>query len=112
MCDEQVGESQLILQIRHQVQDLGLDGNIQRGYGFVADNEFRVQSQCPCDSDTLPASAIQFMRISVDQAVGQTDQVHDLSDPFLDLCFVFSGIYLLNKERCGNSFAHCHSRIQ
>ena len=37
--DEQVGQTVLGLEVHQQVYDLGLDGNIQSGDGFVGDDE-------------------------------------------------------------------------
>ena len=40
--NEHIGQPLLLLQIHQKVQDLGLNGNIQSGYGFIADNELRI----------------------------------------------------------------------
>jgi len=42
VADEQVGQAEALLKILHQVQDLRLHGNVQRGGRLVADQEFRV----------------------------------------------------------------------
>ena len=41
MGDNDDGHTQLFLQILHQFQDLGLDGHVQGGGGFVGDEDIR-----------------------------------------------------------------------
>ena len=42
MRDEQVAEAALPLQVGKQVEDLGLNREVQRAHGLVADNDLRV----------------------------------------------------------------------
>ena len=44
MRNKEVGEVELLLKILHQVHNLGLNRDIQRTDGLVADNEFGPQS--------------------------------------------------------------------
>ena len=37
--DEDVAQLELLAQVFQQVDDLGLDGHVQRAHGFVADDE-------------------------------------------------------------------------
>ena len=53
MGDEEVGQIQLFLQVLEQVDDLGLNRDIQRGNRFVGDDEFRLQRQGAGDADAL-----------------------------------------------------------
>lgn len=53
----------LLLQIAQQVQNLRLNGDIQRGRRFVADEDFRIAGNCDCDDDALAHAAGEFMRI-------------------------------------------------
>ena len=39
MGDEQIGQAQLLLQVLQQVDDLALDGDIERRYRLVADDD-------------------------------------------------------------------------
>ena len=48
--DEHVGEFFLLLQVHHQIQDLRLNGNVQRGNGLVADDELRLWRRPPSSS--------------------------------------------------------------
>jgi hypothetical protein len=38
--DEQVSQVQLVLQVFQQIDDLGLDRDVQRGDGFVGHDQF------------------------------------------------------------------------
>ncbi len=42
--NEHIGESPFLLQVLQQVQDLGLNGHIQRGHRLVADDKLRVSA--------------------------------------------------------------------
>ena len=39
VADEEVGELQVILEVHHQVQDLGLHGDVESGDGLVGDDQ-------------------------------------------------------------------------
>ncbi len=43
--DEKVGEIELFLQINEEVEDLGLDGNVEGGDWFIADQPLGFQGQ-------------------------------------------------------------------
>ena len=47
MGDEQVGDPELALESLEQVDDLGLDRDVERAYRFVTDNEDRVRRPAP-----------------------------------------------------------------
>lgn len=53
MGNEDIGQSQILLQLFEQVQNLRLNGNVQRGNRLVADNDFRIHSQSAGNTDTL-----------------------------------------------------------
>jgi hypothetical protein len=53
------------LQIGKQVQDLGLDGDVQSGNGFVEYENFRLGHQRPGDGNTLALTAGQIARSEV-----------------------------------------------
>ncbi len=57
VADEQVRQSELVLQIQQQVHDAGLDGHIERRHRFVECEDLRVQRQRPCDTDALLLAA-------------------------------------------------------
>ena len=62
--NEQVTQISLFLQLLEQVDDLRLDGNIQRGYRLVADDKFRIQGECTCDTDPLSLATGELVGIT------------------------------------------------
>ena len=57
MADEDIGHVQLLLELGHQIDNLGLDGHVQGGDNLVADDEFGAQGQGPGDGDPLALAA-------------------------------------------------------
>jgi hypothetical protein len=43
--DKKVSDAVLLLQIAKQIDDLRLDGDIERTYGFVTNNELRLNRE-------------------------------------------------------------------
>lgn len=65
MGNEKVGISVPSLKFCDEVEDLGLNGNIQSGGGLIEDDKFRSGDQGSCDPDPLPLSPAKFMGITV-----------------------------------------------
>ena len=63
MRDEEQRGAVADLHARDQLQDLLLDGDIQRRGGFVGDDQLRLGGKRRCDQDALAHSSRQFMRI-------------------------------------------------
>ena len=63
--DEQVGHTELALQLSQQLQYFGTNGNVQRTGRLVADNQFRVYRQCTRNGDALQLPAGELVRIAV-----------------------------------------------
>ncbi len=60
--DEQAGESALALQIHHQVEHLGLHGDVERRRRLVADEEFGAGRDRARDRDALALAARELVR--------------------------------------------------
>ena len=100
--DEQERQVQILLQVAQQVQDLGLNRDIQRRDGFVADDEVGLQRQCPGDADALALAARELMGEQVPLVGTQPHQREQLRDPFL----AFRGAaLLLHVERTPDDVA-------
>ena len=65
MGNEQISDPQLFLQILKSVDDLCLDGNIQRGNRLIADDKPGADRQRAGNTDALPLSAGKLMGITV-----------------------------------------------
>ena len=66
MGDEDVGEPELALQLFQQVDDLRLDGDVQRRDRFVAHQDAGTQRKGPRDPDPLTLPPGELVRITVD----------------------------------------------
>ena len=64
VADEDIRQSARLLQVIQQIQNLCLDGNIECGNRFVADDELGFDRQGPCDSNPLALSTGKLMRVS------------------------------------------------
>ena len=79
--DEHVGEAELALEVGEQVEDLRLDGNVQGGHRLVADDQCRLQGECPRDPDPLPLPAGEVGGEPVVVLGVEPDQLHQLLHP-------------------------------
>ena len=55
----------LALEILHQIQDLGLNGNVQRRNGLVGDDQTGIKRQRTGETDALTLSSRELMRVAV-----------------------------------------------
>lgn len=85
--DEQVGQVELFLQVEQKIDDLRLHRDVERRYGFIGDDEVRLQDDRPRDSDALALSAREFMRITVKIGFGQSDDMENTQDFLEPLLF-------------------------
>ena len=61
VCNEQIGQPEIGLQVHEQIKNLGLNGDVQSGNCLIADDELRAESQRSCNSDSLTLAAGEFM---------------------------------------------------
>ena len=80
VADKQTGESQIGAQLHEEIEDLRLDGNIERGHRFIADKEFRIHCERTSDSDALALAAGELMRKSSLASRIETDPHHQVID--------------------------------
>src|SRR5205814_9290582 len=75
--DDQVGQTQLALQVVEQVDDLRLDRHVQRGDRLVGDDQLRPQGQGPGDPDPLPLATRELVRVPVVVLRVEPDQLQE-----------------------------------
>ena len=90
MCDKDIRQIPVFLQIHQKIQDLCLNRYVKRRYRFVTDDKFRIEDQRTGDSDPLPPAAIQFMRIRRCKPRSQSDDFHDLIHTIIDFLSLFA----------------------
>ena len=78
--DEQVGQAELGLELLHEVDDLRLDGDVERRDRLVADEELRVQRERSCYADALSLASGELMRVATDRVGRQADEGEQLTD--------------------------------
>jgi hypothetical protein len=79
--DEQHGELQPVPEIRQEIQDLGLNGEVQRGDGLVQHQELRAHGQGPGNPQPLALTAAELVGEPGNVAWVQPHLFHDLTDP-------------------------------
>ncbi len=62
--NEQIGQAELLLQILEQIDDLGLNGEVECRNGLVGDDQLRVRRQRAGNTDALALPAGKFMRVA------------------------------------------------
>ena len=78
--DEQVRDSELLLEFFEHIDDLGLDGNVQRRDRLVTDDEGRVYGQSAGNADALSLTAGKLVRVPCGVFGIQSDQFHEVQD--------------------------------
>ena len=109
MGNEQIGNSQLLLQLLKHVNHLCLNGNIQCTDCFVTDDKSRISGKGSCDTDTLSLTAGKLMGITGCMLCIQTHQLHQMQD--LVSSFSSGGVKLMDIQRLPDDIFDCHTRI-
>src|SRR3546814_7512547 len=66
-----IGEVEVLAQVHEKVDDLGLDRDVQRSDGLVADQEARLHRQCAGNTDALALAARELMRVAAAEEIGR-----------------------------------------
>ena len=107
--DEQVAQIQFVSQVEQQLQDLPLDGHVQRRDRLVRHDEAGSLDEGCRDGHPLLLTAGQLVRLVGDQLVIQSDSRHHIQHPALAFgCVVFSE----DAQRLFQDPAHCLGRVQ
>ena len=108
MGNEHICEVPFFLQILQQIQNLGLDGNIQRRHRLITDNKSGIHCQGARNTHTLAAAAVQFVRIGPAHTAVNANQFHKFGS--------LSGNFILTvlstaADRLVDGVIHCHTGI-
>lgn len=109
MRDEKIGESEIILQIGEQIQNLRLDRDVERGGRFVTDDQSRLESKCPCDPDALSLATRELVWVSVGGLAPETAPLEEILDALPE--FVTTG-EAMNLEWLADDTTDAHAGIQ
>ena len=80
MRDDDQRDAEAARQILHQLEDLRLDGHVERGGRLVGDDQLRIAGKPDRDHHALAHAAGELMRILIEPAlgVGDADQLQQL----------------------------------
>ena len=91
MRDKNERQAPVALQFFQKIQYLRLYRYVKRRHRLVAHDKFWFDRQGPRNPYTLPPSAVQFVRVGVDEAFRQSDGLHDLENLSFDVRFSGAG---------------------
>jgi hypothetical protein len=107
--DEQVGEGEFLLEVFEEIEDLGLDGDVEGADGFVADDEFWLEDEGTGDADTLSLAAGEFVGVAVYVVRGEAYFGEYLCDVFGE---VGAGYFFVDLEGFADDAADGHPGIE
>ena len=64
VCDEDERRPRALRQVFQQIKNLRLHGDVQRGGGFIGNDELRLTSQCHGDHGALAHATTELVRVS------------------------------------------------
>ena len=79
VCDEQIGEVELLLQVLEEVDDLRLNRDVERRHRFVGDDEVGIDRDRAREADPLALTAGELVRIAARRVGGQSDDLQQLA---------------------------------
>ena len=75
VSDEEIGDAEFLLQVLQQIDDLGLNRDVERRDRFVADDQFGLDGERAGDADALALAARERVWVAVEGAGRQADLV-------------------------------------
>ena len=107
--NEKVGEAELRLQVKQQVDDLRLDRHVERRDGFVGNDDFRVERERARDGDPLPLATGELVRITLCVVRRESDVLQKPRDPLFGLASLRDAMHV---ERLGDRESDGEARIE
>jgi hypothetical protein len=107
---KQEGDPALLLQILQEVDDLGLNGNVQGADRLITDKQFRLNSQSPRDSNALALAAAEFMGVALRVDRVEADRPEQFGDSRLPGRIVLCEP--MNVEGFTDDVFDCHARVE
>ena len=110
MGDKQVGEVEFLAQILQKVDDLGLNGDVERRDRLVADDELRLHGQGPRDAHPLALSAAHLVGIAVGEPGVEATEIEKFPHPFVPRLRI--GLDLVDFHGLADDGPDLHPRIE
>jgi hypothetical protein len=86
MGNKEIGKPTVTLEVLHEIQNLGLNGDIEGRRRLIADKKLRLCGKRPCNRDSLPLPTGELMRVLLLILCRQTDRRQEIPH----LCREFS----------------------
>ena len=109
--DEQHRHPDLALEQLDEVEDLGLDGHVERGGGLVGDEECGAAAQRHRDHRALAHAAGELMRVLLELALRLRD-AHELEHLQRERTRLGAALLLVQHHRFGDLVPHPEHRVQ
>jgi len=107
--DKDQAEIHLAHELREQIEDLRLDGNIEGRDRLVGHDHTRFQGQRSRDGDALPLPAGKLMRVFLHEPRREADQLHQLGHTRRDFRVRADGVRM---QRLGERRIDGHAGIE
>ena len=107
--DEEVADAGFALEVHEEVEDLALDGDVECGDWFVADDEFWVEGEGAGDADALALAAAEFEGEAVCGGGGEADLGEEGGDAE---AAIGGGADFVDVERFADDVADGHARVE
>lgn len=110
VADEEVCDLEIVLQVLQEVDDLGLDADIECACWLVADDEGGLEGECSCDGDALALATREFVRESVHGVGGHAAPIEEVGDCFSSLLPCACAV--VDFEGLGDGLLDAHARVE
>jgi hypothetical protein len=108
--DEKIGQTQVALQLREQVDDLRADADIECGDRFVGDDEPGMQSEGTGDANALALSSAEFVGEALQNGFVEADSAHQFDDAGSNPSF--RAFLFVDEKRLGDDFFDAEAGIE
>ena len=106
--DEDVRQTELLLQVLEQVDDAGLDRHVERRHRLVEDQQLGIERERASDADALTLAAGELVRIAVRVlGVQPTSSISSLTR-----ASTFRLLRLVDAHRLADDRRHRHARVE
>ena len=106
--DEQVGEPEVVLELVEEVEDAGLDGDVEGADRLVEDDEVGLQGERAGDADPLALAAGELVGVAVDGSGVEADVLEQGAD----LLGAVAAVAAVDAERVGHDRAGRQPGVQ
>jgi hypothetical protein len=108
--DKDIGKVEFVLEIVKKIDDLSLDGHVERGHGFIEHDQARLSGKCPRNPDALSLAPREFVGKAIDVFGIQSNLGEKRFDP--SFAFSFVPLHSVEAQACSHNLTHTLSWVQ